>query len=88
MGFLDLLMVRFSNLIESRERVEGEMAVLSVKMESELKSEGSTKEAEEMGLSGLVKHRLEICEQPIGEGNPPWKKRWIIIKHKEIHGNE
>ena len=47
-------MVTFSNMIESRERVEGEMGVLSVKMESELKSEGSAKEGEEMGLSGLV----------------------------------
>ena len=47
-------MVILSNLMDSRERVEGEMAVLSVKMESELKSEGSAKEGEEMGLSGLV----------------------------------
>ena len=40
----------FSNLMESKGRVEGEMGDLSEKMSSAFRSEGSLNEGEEVGL--------------------------------------
>ena len=45
-------MVTFSNLMESRGKVEGERGDLSEKMERDLRREGSMKEGESIGLVG------------------------------------
>ena len=47
---LDFLIVTFSNLIESKGRIEGEIGYLSRKMFRDFKREGSIKEGEEIGL--------------------------------------
>ena len=53
-GFLDffLLIVTFSNLIESRGRIEGDRGFLSEKMFKDFCKDGSEKEGEVTGLSG------------------------------------
>ena len=50
MFFLDFLTVTFSNLIESKGRVDGEMGDLSEKISRAFRREGSLKEGEEIGL--------------------------------------
>ena len=51
-NFFFLLIVTFSNRIESRGRTEGERGVLSEKILRDFCKEGSTKEGEVAGLRG------------------------------------
>ena len=53
-NFFFLLIVTFSNRIESRGRTEGERGVLSEKILRDFCKEGSTKEGEAAGLRGGV----------------------------------
>ena len=48
--FLDFMMVTFSNLMESKGRVDGEMGNLSEKMSRYFRRERSLKDGEEIGL--------------------------------------
>ena len=50
--FLAFLIVTFSNLIDSKGRIEGEMGDLSVKISRDLRREGSSKEGVVKGLPG------------------------------------
>ena len=45
-------MVTFSNLIESKGKMEGELGVLSVNISNALRRVGSSKEGVERGLLG------------------------------------
>ena len=56
-GLFSLRIVTFLKQIYSRGRVEGEIGSLSVKIESEFKSEGSNKEGASLGLEGKVAGR-------------------------------
>ena len=48
------MIVTFSNMIESKGKVEGEIGDLSENISNDFRSEGSIKEGEVVGLEGSV----------------------------------
>ena len=50
--FLDLQIVTFLNLIESKDKIEGEIGDLSVKISNALSKVGSAKEGVVIGILG------------------------------------